>query len=157
VTPADWRTLLRAEGFELDLARALEDSHTLRERFRRVALTGLMLLRNPLGGRRRVGGPNWGEERLFDQVRAADPDFVLLRQAVREVRETCDATSALAFVEALPRRVLRCRWLAQPSPFAENWTQAVAGPAQPADSPTDALRRLQAALLGGAASLSDAS
>jgi Lhr-like helicase len=131
------------------LTRVLHDSHTLRERFRRVATTGLMLLRNPLGSRRRVGGAAWGEERLFDQVRAADPDFVLLRQALREVRESCDAAAARAYVEALPRRVVRCRWLAQVSPFAQNWTQAVAGPAQPADSPSEALQRLQDALLGG--------
>jgi len=28
-----------------------------------------MLLRNPLGRRRRVGGADWGERRLFEQVR----------------------------------------------------------------------------------------
>ncbi|HYT91012.1 MAG TPA: DEAD/DEAH box helicase, partial [Gemmataceae bacterium] len=65
LTADDWRKLRAATAFEPDLARALEDSLTFRERFRRVATTGLMLLRNPLGRRRRVGGPNWGEEQLF--------------------------------------------------------------------------------------------
>src|SRR5262249_5182672 len=85
LAPDDFRTLLSAEGFQEELRRCLADSLVLRERFRRVALVGLMLLRHPLGQRRRVGGPSWGERRLFDQVRAAHPDFVLLRQAEREV------------------------------------------------------------------------
>ena len=42
--------------------------------------------RNPLGRGRKVGGRDWGERRLFDQVRARDADFVLLRQAAREIR-----------------------------------------------------------------------
>ena len=63
-----------------------------------------MLLRNPLGRGRRVGGRDWGERRLFDQVRARDPDFVLLRQAAREVRaDLCDAAAALRYVEELAR------------------------------------------------------
>lgn len=150
LTPDDLRRLFAAEDFEADLAAALEGSYTLRERFRRVAQTGLMLLRNPLGQRRRVGGPAWGEQRLFDQVRAAQPDFVLLRQALREVRgEGCDGAAALAYARSLPRRTVRCRWLAQPSPFAEGWTQEVLGSVEQPDSPADALQRLQAALLGG--------
>src|SRR5947209_10509545 len=95
LTPDDFRALLAADGFEEELRRSLTDSRALRERFQRVALTGLMLLRHPLGRRRRVGGPGWGERRLFDQVRAARPDFVLLRQAEREVHEeVCDAAGA---------------------------------------------------------------
>src|SRR5205823_2595585 len=81
------RIVLSPETFEAELDAALASSQTLRERFRRVALTGLMLLRNPLGKRRRVGGHDWPERRLFDQVRAADPEFVLLRQAEGEVRD----------------------------------------------------------------------
>src|SRR5205807_976809 len=112
-----------------DLDQALAHSVTLRERFQRVALTGLMLLRNPLGRRRRVGGPDWAERRLFEQVRTAAPDFVLLRQAVREVREeSCDGEVARAYLAELPRLVLRCRRLPRPSPFVEAWTQLAAGP-----------------------------
>jgi ATP-dependent Lhr-like helicase len=142
--------LLAAEGFDADLEAALAGGVMLRERFRRVALTGLMLLRNPPGGRRRVGGRDWAERRLFDQVRATDPDFILLRQALREVRdEECDAGMALAFLDKLPRSVLSCRWLAQPSPFAEAWTQLSAGPVETVQDPTEALRRLHAELTGG--------
>jgi ATP-dependent Lhr-like helicase len=122
----------------------------LRERFGRVALTGLMLLRRPLGGRRRVGGRGWGERQLFAQVRGHAPDFVLLRQALREVRaELCDAPAARAYAEALPGLAVRCRRLPAPGPFAEAWTQAAEGPAEAVESPAEALVRLHARLTGG--------
>jgi ATP-dependent Lhr-like helicase len=143
------RELLAAAGFAADLDAALADSAALRERFRRVAFTGLMLLRNPLGGRRRVGGRDWAERRLFDQVRAHAPGFVLLRQAAREVRaEVCDAAAALRFAEELPGRAVRCRWLAQPSPFAEAWTQSGAGAFEEVETAAEALQRLHAVLTG---------
>jgi ATP-dependent Lhr-like helicase len=150
LTPDTLRALLRPDGFDADLGAARETSETLRERFRRTALVGLMLLRNPLGRRRRVGGPDWAERRLFDRVRSADPDFVLLRQARREVREqACDGPAARAFVEALAGRRLCCRRLARPSPFVEAWTQLAAGPVESVETPEEALRRLHAALTGG--------
>src|SRR5438067_918357 len=49
------RSLLTPGQFDADLDAALAGSEPLRQRFGRVALTGLMLLRNPLGRRRRVG------------------------------------------------------------------------------------------------------
>jgi ATP-dependent Lhr-like helicase len=147
LSPEVVRAVLSADAFAADLAQALGDSATLRERFRRVALTGLMLLRNPQGRRRRVGGPDWAQRRLFEQVRAADAGFVLLRQAEREVyEECCDADAARAFAEALPRQMLRCRWLPAVSPFAESWTQVDVGPVASAESPADALQRLHALL-----------
>jgi ATP-dependent Lhr-like helicase len=152
LTPDDFRRLLSVEGFEEDLRQALAGSVVLRERFRRVALTGLMLLRNPLGQRRRVGGDRWGERRLFDQVRAERPDFVLLRQAEHEVfDEVCDVAAAREYLGQLPRLDIRCRWLPQSGPFAEAWTQPTTGVAEPARSPEEALRDLHATLMGDTA------
>jgi ATP-dependent helicase Lhr and Lhr-like helicase len=143
------RRLLDADGFAADLDASLSDSQLLRERFRRVATTGLMLLRNPLGRRRRVGGSAWGEQQLFDQVRAREADFVLVRQALREVRgEGCDVEGAIAYARQLPRLAVRCRRLAQPSPFAENWTQLAPGAVEAVETPAQALQRLHARLLG---------
>ncbi len=147
LTPERLRALLSAQGFEADLTAAVAGSIALRERFRRVALTALMLLRNPLGPRRRVGGPDWAERRLFQQVREAAPDFVLLRQAEQEMRaECCDAGAARRFLEALPGWTLRLRRLAEVSPFAAGWTQLAAGPEELAETPEEALRRLHARL-----------
>jgi ATP-dependent Lhr-like helicase len=149
VTPPEWRQLLSVSGFEDDVAQALADSVALRERFQRVAQTGLMLLRHPLGRRRRVGGRDWGERRLFDQVRSADPDFVLLRQAQREVgAEVCDGAAARSFLEQLPQMAVRCRCLPRISPFVEGWTQVEPGPAEAVETPAEALQRLHAALTG---------
>ena len=96
-----------------------------------------------------MGGRDWGERRLFDQVRARDPDFVLLRQAAREVRaDLCDEAAAVRYVGELERFAIRCRRLAQPSPFVEGWTQATEGPADPAETAAEALQRLHEALMG---------
>jgi ATP-dependent Lhr-like helicase len=148
LTPDDWRYLLRQEEFDADLAAAVAEAGLVRERFRQVAFTGLMLLRNPIGRRRKVGGHDWAERRLFEQITAVDPDFVLLRQALREVRrEVCDSVEALAYVEKVPRLAVRCRWLACCSPFAEGWSR-MESVAEPRESSEDALRRLHIALTG---------
>ncbi len=127
ITPEAWRHLLATDNAEADWAEALGDCPSLRRRFGRAALTGLMVLRQPLGGRRKVGGRSWAERRLFDQVRWADPEFVLLQQARRELlAEACDTAAALQYMEEVPRRHVRCRWLSEVSPFAEGWTQPAA-------------------------------
>jgi ATP-dependent Lhr-like helicase len=145
------RRLLAADGFPAELDSSLADSQMLRGRFARVAQTGLMLLRNPQGRRRRVGGADWPGRRLFEQVRTRDVEFVLLRQALAEVRaELCDADAALQYVTGLPSLAVRCRWLRQPSPFAAAWTQASAGEVGTTQTPAEALRRLHAELTGGA-------
>jgi ATP-dependent Lhr-like helicase len=144
---AEFQSLFRPEGFLEDLDESLRASPILRERFRRVATTGLMLLRNPLGSKRKVGGIQWAERRLFDRVQESEPDFVLLKQALQEVRyESCDAASALEFVGSLDHYAWRCRHLTEPSPFAESWSQLVAGPSGEVDSPDEALLKLHAAL-----------
>lgn len=122
LTADDWRQLLAIEDWHADFQDALHDSWLLRERFANVAMTGLMLLRHPQGGRRKVGGRDWAERRLFEQVRAADPDFVLLRQAEREtVREACDGAAAHVYLGELTDKMVRLRWLSEPSPFAASW------------------------------------
>jgi len=74
--------------------------------------------RNPAGRKRKVGGKDWTERRLFEQIRGSDADFVLLRQARCEaISSTCDLAVAQAFVESLAALPIRVRHLAQPSPF----------------------------------------
>lgn len=149
LTPDDLASLLEPSGFEDDLQAALADSWSVREAFQRTALTGLMLLRNPLGQRRRVGGHDWAERRLFEQVSAVDPDFVLLRQARREVcTGLLDIPAARSFVQELPQLTIRWRRLADVSPLAESWTQPAAGAAESVLSPAEALEQLHSTLMG---------
>lgn len=144
------RRLFAADGFAADLDAVLRDSEALRGRFAAVATTGLMLLRNPDGAPRKVGGAAWAERRLFEQVRGRDESFVLLRQALREIREElCDVASALAYCEELPRRTIRCRALWRPSPFARAWTQSEPAEADHARTAAEALARLHAQLTEG--------
>jgi ATP-dependent Lhr-like helicase len=112
VTAEHWRTLLSAEEFETDLSLALDGSDILREQFRCVAQTGLLVPRNP---RRQ-----WVANRLC----VVDSDFVLMRQARREL---CHADAARDFVERLPRMRVRCRRLAELSPFAMSWGRTQPG------------------------------
>jgi ATP-dependent helicase Lhr and Lhr-like helicase len=144
------RMLLAASDFEADLEASLEDSAVLRERFQCVAQTGLMLLRQPLGQPRRVGGRDWGGRRLFDKIRARDRDFVLLRQARREIHgEWCDSAAAGRFVRQFEQLPLHCRRLSYPSPFVESWTQMGTGAAERVETPAETLLRLHASLLEG--------
>jgi Lhr-like helicase len=113
-----WRSALAAERFTNDLREHLQTSDLLAQSFARVAQTGLMVLRNPLGRKRKVGGKDWTERRLFEQIRASASDFVLLRQAAQEaVNSACDGATARAFVEQLTSMPIRLRQLAEPSPF----------------------------------------
>jgi ATP-dependent Lhr-like helicase len=144
------RRLFAVDGFRTDLDANLAESHMLRTRFARVAQTGLMLLRNPVGRKQRVGGADWPGRRLFEQVRLHDGDFVLLRQALTEVRaELCDAGAAEQYAVGLPGLAIRCRSLRQPSPFAAAWTQPDAGELPVIQTAADALQRLHAELTGG--------
>ncbi len=144
-----WRKLLDATRFREDLQAALEASFALRERFGRVAMTGLMILRQPQGSRRgRVGGESWTRRRLFEQCQRHDTSFVLLRQARRELEsEVCDGAAALVWTSRLRSHPLRCRWLVQPSPFAESWTQSALGGVEIVETPEETLRRLHATLM----------
>ncbi len=105
IEPQAWRALLSDKDFGADMESALGDCASLRTRFANVVTIGLMMLRQPLGGRRKVGGHDWAERRLFDQVRAIDPDFVLMRQAEREmISEVCTVDRARDYLSgpALP-------------------------------------------------------
>jgi len=121
-TSADaWRASLRPAGFADDFQEHLRASDLLAQHFGRIAQTGLMILRHPAGRKRKVGGSDWAERRLYEQIRERAPHFVLLRQAEREALDsTCDLAAALAFVEALASLPIRVRHLPRPSPFGES-------------------------------------
>lgn len=117
---AAWSALLDPCGFLDDLAAVTRTGDLARSRFADIAHTGLMVLRQPLGGPRKVGGRDWIERRLFDQVFDADPEFALLRQAHREtLTVACDAAAADRFLAQRPPLCLR--YLPEPSPFAAAW------------------------------------
>lgn len=144
---ADLTALLSVEQFEADVLEGLDRGDLPARRFRHVAATALMVLRNPEGGRTRVGGLLWVSSRLYPLVKAACPDHPLLRETRREVLEDLlDARTALAWLGSGP--ALRFRELGGPSPFASAWIDPAGAEPLAFESPAEALRRLHARLVG---------
>ncbi|MSQ97432.1 MAG: DEAD/DEAH box helicase [Gemmataceae bacterium] len=134
IAPEAWRADLSAVRFADDFREHLRTGELLQQHFARVAQTGLMVLRHPAGRNRKVGGRDWSERRLYEQIRTRCPDFLLLRQAESEaVTTTCDLTAASAYVESLASLPIRVRQLAQPSPFGESLLHA-GSPTNPAEA-----------------------
>jgi ATP-dependent Lhr-like helicase len=146
-TPEQWQALFAPAGFEKDFEEATLDCLSTRSSFQRVAQIGLMVLRNPRGRRRRVGGKNWAGRRLFDRLLTDSSNFVLLEQARREVRQQCDVAAAGWFLAQLPQSAWKFRSLARVSPFAASWTQSIAGHHESIYSPDEVLKQLHAALM----------
>jgi ATP-dependent Lhr-like helicase len=123
----------------------LDRGELLARRFRHVAGTALMILRNPEGGRRRVGGLLWVSTRLYPLVLAACPNHPLLRETRREVLDDLlDTPGALRWLAARP--TVRFRVLDAISPFAAAWIEPGASEALQFESPAAALQRLHARL-----------
>ncbi len=138
--------LFASEGFADDVMDGLDHGELPARRFRHVAATALMVLRNPEGGRRKVGGLLWVSNRLYPLVKAACPDHPLLRETRREVlADLLDTPAALAWLARHPS--VRFRALSGTSPFAATWI--VPGSAEPVryESPAEALRRLHERLV----------
>lgn len=97
-----WATLLHARDFERDLMEGLRSSHLIKNHFRYVANTGLLVLRRAGGRKLRRGSLSWSSGKIFERLMQADPDFPLLRETVRTVtRDLLDAPAALAYVNAI--------------------------------------------------------
>ncbi|GAC1303606.1 MAG: ATP-dependent helicase [Vulcanimicrobiaceae bacterium] len=114
---AVWATLLHARDYERDLLDGLRAGYLLRQHFRYVANTGLLVLRRAGGKTLRRSGLRWNAQKIFDRLLEAEPDFPLLRETVRFVTtDLLDGPGALAFIRALPAE-LRVVHPAAASPF----------------------------------------
>ena len=141
--------LLSLDRLEEDVLEGLDKGELPAHRFRHIAATGLMVLRNPEPGRRlRVGGLNWVSSRLFPLVKAACPDHPLLRETRREVlQDLLDVPSAVRWLATQPAIIVR--GLATLSPFAAAWITPSADEPLQFESPDQALRRLHAVDVSG--------
>jgi ATP-dependent helicase Lhr and Lhr-like helicase len=97
-----WASLLALDGFDDDLLAGLRSGWLLRQQFRYVANTGLLVLRRAGGRSIRGGALRWNASKIFDRLWEADRDFPLVRETVRVVtRELLDAPGARAYLESL--------------------------------------------------------
>ena len=101
-----WIKLLHTHDFERDLLAGLRSSHLLRNQFRYVANTGLLVLRRAGGKTLRRRALSWNSQRIFERIFASDRDFPLLRETLRTVtRDLLDAPGALAYLESIEHPV----------------------------------------------------
>lgn len=99
---AVWASLLHPDRFEYDLLAGLRSSHLLRNFFRYVANTGLLVLRRAGGRTLRRGPLAWNAQKIFERLYAADRKFPLLRETFRTVtRDLLDAPGARAYLEQI--------------------------------------------------------
>jgi ATP-dependent helicase Lhr and Lhr-like helicase len=143
------RSLLAIKSFPDDVLEGVDRGELLARRFRHVASTALMVLRNPEPGRRvRVGGLNWVSTRLYPMLRSVCPDHPLLRETRREVLEdVLDVPAATRWLREQPQ--IRIRNLSELSPFAAAWIEQGEPDILRFESPAEALRRLHARLVHG--------
>ncbi len=142
-------SLFVSEGFADDVLEGLDRGDLLARRFRHVAATALMVLRNPQFGRRvRVGGLHWVSTRLYPLVKSMCPDHPLLRETRREVLEDIlDVPAAMRWLARGP--AIRFRDLRGLSPFAAAWIEPGGPEILHFEPPAEALRRLHARLALG--------
>jgi len=99
---ARWAQMLDPKGFDADVRAGIRSSHMLRNYFRYVANTGLLVLRRAAGRTLRRGTQSWNSGRILDQVAKRDPEFPLLRETWRAVtQDLLDLPGAIAYVASL--------------------------------------------------------
>lgn len=99
---AVWASLLHAGGFDRDLLAGLKSSHLLRNYFRYVANTGLLVLRRAGGRTLRRGTLAWNSQKIFEKLYASDRRFPLLRETFRTIaHDLLDAPGAREYLHLL--------------------------------------------------------
>lgn len=80
-------SLLKEENLREVMKHALEKTEVLNRRFRHCAARALMILRNYRGRSKSVGRQQASSRLLISAVKRIDSDFIILREARREVLE----------------------------------------------------------------------
>jgi ATP-dependent Lhr-like helicase len=112
---------LKSEKLDLLLRAAIDQSEVFRRRFRHCAGRALMILRNYMGRKKRVGRQQVSSMILMSALRRIDPDFSILKEARREVLEDLmDITNTKKVIEGIESGQIRIVEMDTkiPSPFA---------------------------------------
>ncbi len=114
---------LKAEELEALMKQAIDDSEVLRRRFRHCATRALMILRNYMGKKKRVGRQQVGSMILISAVKRISEDFTILKEARREVLEDLmDISNAMYVVKEINDGRIKLKEINTtiPTPFAFN-------------------------------------
>ncbi len=110
------------------LEMAIDNTEILSRRFRHCAIRSLMILRSYKGDTKSAGRQQMASRLLLSAVRRLDRNFVVLREARREVLEDAmDIANAQKVVEAIEKKILKIKVfdVSFPSPFG--WGIAMQG------------------------------
>ena len=121
-------TAVNSRDLRKILEMAINNTEILGRRFRHCATRSLMILRSYRGKTKSAGRQQMSARLLLSAVRKIDTDFVILREARREVLEDAmDIASALKVVEGIEQKHIKTKMLdsGMPSPFA--WSVAMQG------------------------------
>jgi len=113
--------LLKSEDLRPMMEQAIENSEVLKRRFRHCAGRSLMILRNYMGKKKRVGRQQVSSMILLSAVRRISPNFSILKEARREVLEDLmDVENAKLVVQMIEDKKIVIKEINTnvPSPFA---------------------------------------
>ncbi len=97
-----WAKILHLEHFDRDLLEGLRSSHLLRNYFRYVANTGLLVLRRAGGRRVRRGAQSWNSQKIFERLFRSDRSFPLVRETFRVItRDLLDVPAAREYLQSI--------------------------------------------------------
>ena len=116
-------SMLNEENLRDVMSRALDKTEVLSRRFRHCASRALMIIKNYKGNSKSVSRQQLNSKLLISAVRRIDPNFIILKEAKREVMEDLmDIVSAGIVLEDINSGKVRVveTFGDVPSPFAFN-------------------------------------
>ncbi len=113
--------LIKSEKLELVMNAAIEKTEILKRRFRHCASRALMILRNYMGRKKKVGRQQVSSMILINAVKRISPDFCILKEARREVLEDMmDIATTKNILKAIEDKKIKVKNVQteMPSPFS---------------------------------------
>ena len=123
INPLNALNLLKSKELRAVCERAIERTEVLKRRFRHCATRSLMILRSYKGRKKRVGRQQVSSMILMNAVKRISPDFVILKEARREVLEDLmDIENATEVMKRIEKKEVRIKKITTTlsSPFAFN-------------------------------------
>lgn len=123
LSPVKALKLLKADKLEMIMNQAIDTSEVFKRRFRHCATRALMILRNYMGRKKRVGRVQVSSMILMAALRRIDQDFSILRETRREVLEDLmDIDNTKKVIEGIEKGTVKIEEIETniPSPFAFN-------------------------------------
>jgi len=116
-------TLLKADKLDKVMSAAIDKSEIFKRRFRHCATRALMILRNYMGKKKRVGRQQVSSQILMSALKRLDTNFSILKEAKREcLEDVMDIENTKRILSAIESGHIQIKEIDTkiPSPFALN-------------------------------------